>query len=181
MRLYTVQNEWQGNRIPSIPCDYVIQSHPAPGYPHGLLGAGLVHAWTMTHVYPLAGILWLDPDVVADPDDVSAMAAAVEQLPGDLHTGMVKLWPASTGRDTWIWSHRTGSLGAPAATQDDQAPVAYVSTCFLWMPARLLDLICPRAQGWPWDGFDVQLSEAALRAGIEAHAVPACRPKHLHF
>lgn len=181
MRLYIVQNEWQGFRVNSLPVDYVVHSSPAPGYPHGRLGKGIYDLWKPLIASFRPGILWMDPDVAADPDDLDAMTAAVEQLPADLHTGMVKLWPTSTSRDTWIWSHRPGTLGAPAATQDETAPVIYVSTCFLWIPARLLDLIQVEVASWPWEGFDVALSEAALRAGIGAHAVPACRPKHLHF
>lgn len=129
----------------------------------------------------MPGMLWLDPDVVADPDDLATMTEAVEAIPADLHTGMVKLWPASTSRDAWIWSHRAGRLGTPAATQDETCAPVYVSTCFLWIPARLLDSITPQLPSWGWHGFDVQLSEAALHLGIEAHTVPACRPKHLHF
>lgn len=132
-------------------------------------------------VNSIPGVLWLDPDVAADPDDLEAMRLAVTMAPADMHTGLVKLWPESTGRDDWIWSHRGGTLGYPAATQKDTRTVAYVATGFLWTPARLLDLVFPRLEAAQWQEVDVALSETALEHGIEARTVPGCRPKHLHF
>lgn len=98
-----------------------------------------------------------------------------------MHTGLVKLWPESTGRPDWIWSHRGGTLGSPVASQDESAPVSYVSTGFLFTPARLLDLAVSVMPFWQWAEVDVGLSEIALRAGIPAAVVPGCQPKHLHF
>lgn len=145
------------------------------------MAKGMSDLALLLHHSGAPGVLWLDCDVAADPDDYEAMAAVVQVLPEDVHTGMVKLWPTSTSRDTWIWSHRGGTLGAPAATQDESTPVAYVSTNFLWIPARLLSLAFPAGASWQWTEIDVQLSEIALRNEIPAHAVLACRPKHLHF
>lgn len=137
--------------------------------------------WTELIPAALPGVLWMDPDVAADPDDLDAMADAVADRPADVHTGMVKGWPASTGRPDWIWSHRSGRLGYPEAHQQEDAPVVYVSTCFLWTPARLLDLAQPVMPAWRWEQVDVGLSELALAHDIPRWAVPGCRPKHLHF
>lgn len=137
--------------------------------------------WLSAELAGAAGVLWLDPDVAADPDDLAVMTDAIEARPADMHTGLVKLWPQSTGWPHWIWSHRGGTIGSPAASQDDTAPVTYIATGFLWTPARLLDLAFPPGQSWQWHEVDVGLSELALAHGIAAHAVPGCRPKHLHF
>jgi hypothetical protein len=137
--------------------------------------------WKRVRTYGVTGVLWLDPDVAADPDDYGAMVNAIESIPHAMHTGMVKLWPESTGLDHWIWSHRPGSVGSPVATQDETAPVSYVATGFLYTPARLLDLVFPALADGQWIDVDVTLSEVAMVNGIAAHAVTGCRPKHLHF
>lgn len=137
--------------------------------------------WRRVRHTGVTGILWLDPDIAADPDDLAAMNAAVLEHPADLLTGAVKLWPESTGRPDWIWSHRGGTLGFPVATQEETAPVAYVAQGFLYTPARLLDLVFPAHEGAQWAEVDVLLSEYALSNGIPARLVAGCRPKHLHF
>lgn len=175
------QSEWCGYRVISLAADYVIHIAPEPGYEHGREMAGVARVWEHADRQGAIGLLLLGCDVAADPDDLEAMNAAVLEHPADLHTGMVKLWPESTSRDDWMWSHRGGTLGSPAATQDETAPVAYVSLGFLWTPARLLDLAAPVMSGWQWGNADVRLSELALEHGIAAHSVPHCRPKHLHF
>lgn len=181
MKYITAQIEWQGHRIKSIPIDYVLHIRPAIGYDHGRKALHMAQLWARVRPLGCQGVLWLDPDVAADPDDLGAMLTAVRARPGDMHTGLVKLWPASTGRPEWMWSHRPGKLGFPVATQDEAAQVAYVATGFLWTPARLLDVALPVMAGWQWIEVDVGLSELALRHGIPAHTVPGCRPKHLHF
>lgn len=123
----------------------------------------------------------MDNDVAADPDDLAAMTEAIEADPGSVQTALVKLWPASTGRDSWIWSHRGGSLGSPQVLADEAAPVAYFATGLTWLPGRLLDLAAPQLPSWPFHAFDVGLSEVALAHGIHVYAVHSCRPKHLHF
>lgn len=123
----------------------------------------------------------MDNDVAADPDDLAAMLESVDERPGDVHTGLVKLWPASTGRPDWIWSHRGGQLGAPVAHQDESQPVTYFATGLTWLPTRLLQLSMIVLPGATFHEFDTTLSEVALRHGIPAHVVRQCRPKHLHF
>lgn len=176
-----VQSQWCNYRVISHPVNHVIDAYPEIGYDHGREAAGIAAAWFLHEPGPAAGLLLLGCDIAADPDDYEAMAQAVKDQPGDLHTGMVKLWPYSTSRSDWMWSHRGGTLGQPAATQDEDQPVAYVSLGYLWVPRRLLDLAYPVMATWRWGEADVKLSELALTHGIPAHAVKACRPKHLHY
>lgn len=175
------QSMWCNYRVISHPADYIIDIWPEDNYPNGKEAAGIAEAWSLARTAGHAGLLLLGCDVAADPDDYQAMAEAVQLAPWSLHTGLVKLWPESTKRDDWIWSHRGGTLGAPAATQDETVPVAYVSLGYLWVPGRLLDLAAPDMGTWQWGSVDVKLSELALASGIAAHVVPGCRPKHLHY
>lgn len=181
MQFPIVQISWCHFRVVSIRTDHVLNCQPGTDYPHGRKALMMSMLWSELGTWGAPGVLWLDPDIAADPDDLAAMTEAVREHPADMHTAAVKLWPESTGRDTWMWSHRGGSLGAPAATQQEDTPVSYVSTGFLYTPARLLDLAFPAGSGWQWDQVDVGLSEIALQAGIPAHLVKGCRPKHLHF
>lgn len=172
---------WCNYRVISLQADYVIDIWPEENWDKGREAAGIGLAWAMAEAEGHAGLLLLGCDVAADLDDYDAMVDAVNEQPQDLHTGMVKLWPESTARNDWIWSHRGGTLGQPAATQDGSAPVSYVSLGFLWVPGRLLGLAAPTIASWRHGEADVRLSELALEHGVPAHAVPACRPKHLHF
>lgn len=137
--------------------------------------------WCGLAAAQLPGILWVDPDVAADPDDLEAMGQAVAAYPGWVHTGMVKLWPISTGHQDWIWSHRGGTLGCPTVTQDETVPVSYIAMGFLWTPSVLLDAAFPRYRTWEYPEIDVGLSELAQALAIPMAQVLACRPKHLHF
>jgi hypothetical protein len=179
--LTVCQSMWCNYRVISLQADYVIDIRPEENWPTGREAAGIGLAWSMARAEGRPGLLLLGCDVAADLDDLDAMAEAAGQLPEDLHTGMVKLWPESTARKDWMWSHRGGTLGQPAATQDGSAPVSYVSLGFLWVPGRLLDLASPTIASWRHGEADVRLSELALTHGVPAHAVQACRPKHLHF
>lgn len=181
MYIPVAQIEWQGERAKGVTPDFILPVIPEPEYEHGRKGLLSSALWLNHTDAAWPGIIWVDPDVAADPGDLEAMLTAAAELPQDVHTGLVKLWPASTGLRTWIWSHRGGTLGNPVATQDPAVPIAYVSTCFLYVPARLMKRVAADMASWPWFGFDVRLSEAALRAGVPMHAVAACQPKHLHF
>lgn len=181
MRIVTAQIEWQGYRVKSIPVDYVLPVAPLDNWPHGRKALAMRDLWSKLRDAGTAGVLWLDPDVAADLDDLAAMQAAVDALPGAMHTGWVKLWPASTGRPEWIWSHRAGSFGFPVAHQGEFTTVAYIATGFLWTPAELLELAWPTMLHWRWEQVDVLLSELALAHDIGIYAAPGCNPKHLHF
>lgn len=181
MHIPIAQIEWRGFRVPGITPDHVMRLGPEPGYEHGRKALAMSGYWAQARAAGAHGVLWLDPDIAADPDDLAAMTRAITGDPALMYTGLVKLWPASTERDTWIWSHRGGTIGKPAATQQWDTPVTYVSQGILWTPRRLLDLAFPAHSDWQWVQVDVGLSELALTHGIGAMLVPGCRPKHLHF
>lgn len=181
MKLLIAQSQWCGYRVISLPVTFILDIWPTPEFPKGDEANQIANAWLRARDLGATGMLLLGCDVAADPDDLAAMTAAAARAPEDIHTGLVKLWPQSTSRETWMWSHRGGTLGEPTVLDDETAPVSYVSLGFLWCPARLLDLSAPVMGAWQHGQADVRLSEVALRAGIPMHAVPDCRPKHLHF
>lgn len=181
MKLLTAQIEWDGYRVISLPVDFVLPVYPLMDWPHGRKALAMHDLWSTLRVTAAAGVLWMDNDVAADPDDLEAMSKAVEAEPHAMHTGWVKLWPASTGRPDWMWSHRAGELAKPIAHQGAYEDVAYIATGFLWTPRRLLDLACPQLRQLRWEQVDVFLSEIALGYGIPIRTVAGCYPKHLHF
>lgn len=181
MRIPIAQSQWCNYRVISLPATYVLDIWPSDAYPKGDEARQIAWMWVVARGQGHPGLLLLGCDVAADPDDLDAMTAAVAARPGDLHTGLVKLWPESTGRNTFMWSHRQGTIGMPVVTSDESGQVSYVSLGFLWVPGRLLDLVSPLMGPWQHGETDVRLSEIALSAGIPAYIVSDCRPKHLHF
>ena len=180
--IYTIaQIEWCGFRVNGIEPDHVIRTRPDHLYPHGRKGQGMQDWYAQVRDRGHHGIVWLDADVAADPDDLAAIDDAIIKRPDYMHTAALKLWPASTGRDDWMWSHRTGDHGSPEATQDISAPVRYVATGMLYTPMKLLSLCYGPLARLQWAEVDVFLSEMALRHDIPARIVLGCRPKHLHF
>jgi len=175
------QIEWQGDRVKGIKPDYILPVEPLPEWEHGRKALLMADLWEQLQDDRPPGVLWIDHDVASDPDDLAAMVEATSRWPDAMHTGMVKLWPASTQLPDWIWSHRGGILDYPVASQDESVPIAYVATGFLWTPARLLDLTRPVMRLWRWEQVDVGLSELAWLHDITINGVRACRPKHLHF
>lgn len=180
-KLIVAQTSWNGFRVKGIPVNYVLPSRAEAGYPYGRKAHLMADLWEHLEPYRPPGVLWVDPDVAGDLDDLEAMELAAAASPGNVYTGVLKLWPISTGRSDWIWSHRGGTMGNPVATKDETVPIAYVAMGFLWTPARLLSAAFPQHRAWQYHEIDVGLSELALALGIPMYRVPDCRPKHLHF
>lgn len=181
MSIPIIQSQWRGYRVDSLTPDHVLDINPEPGFPTGREAKHLSDLWKTIHDDRLPGVLLLGCDVAADPDDYEAMCAAAFLKPDLVHTGMVKLWPASTGRADWMWSHRGGKIGAPEATQLDPIHIAYFSLGFLYVPSRLMHMCFPYHDDWRWGEMDTGMSEIAWRASIGVRAVYDARPKHLHF
>lgn len=175
------QFQWQDERISSVTPDCILRIIPEPGYERGRKARLIGNLWSGLQERPPPGLMLMDPDVVADPDDIAAMHAAACLDPTSVHTAAVKLWPASTGLRDWIWSHRGGTVGFPVATQDEDTPIAYWTTCLVYLPARLLDAAAAVIDQWQWLELDVKLPELGLQLGIPNRLVPAARPKHLHY
>lgn len=181
MKLTIVQSQWNGFRIDGLTPDHVLDVRPEPGFERGREAKLLSDLWLGVRDSGIEGLLLLGCDVAADPGDYELMQRAVTYQPRRVHTGLVKLWPASTGRSEWMWSHRGGTMGNPEAGQGDIRPVVYFSLGFLWVPRALLDVAFPAYQGWRWGQMDTGLSELAFHHRINVQLVAGCEPRHMHF
>ena len=181
MSLLVVQSKWQDFAIESLTPDYELDIWPTIGYPKGREALELSRLWQKIRTDGITGVLLLGCDVAADLDDYDAMCSAAFVKPDYVHTGMVKLWPASTGRTEWMWSHRGGTLSNPVAGQHDPVHIAYFSLGFLYVPRRLMDLCFPAHDNWRHGEMDVGMSEIAWINNIPVRAVEGATPKHLHF
>lgn len=181
-RLFAIaQSEWNGYRVAGIVPDYIMRVSPQPGYVQGRKALRYDQVWQIARREHRIGVLWIDPDIAADPDDLAVITDAITSWPADTHTAAVKLWPASTARPDWIWSHRGGDLGKPVPTQDVTVQATYVATGFLYTPARLLDQLPDDFPSLQFTAVDVCLSETGIRHGIPVRVAWECRPRHLHF
>lgn len=181
MRMPIAQIEWSGKRVQGIAPDHIIRAIPEPDWPTGRAAAGRAEVWRQLAQQGAAGVLWLDNDVAADPDDLDALAQLVDLHPGDVVTATVKLWPASTGRPAWMYGHRWAEAPSDLEAQRWYVSPRFWTTSMVWTPARLLDLALPEMPQRPWHGFDLWLNRLASSHDIPAWAARDCCPKHLHF
>jgi hypothetical protein len=181
MDIPIIQFQRQGFSIESLTPDLEFDVWPEIGYPHGRPALILSNSWKHLRRTGVKGVLLLGHDVVADPDDHQAMVTSAGLQPASVHTGLMKLWPPSTGCAEWEWSHRGGSLGKPESSQLDIIHPAYFSLGFTFLPRQLMDLAFPANDNWGSDGMAVGLSEIALQANIRTIVVYDAMPKHVHF
>lgn len=175
------QVEWNHWRIESVRPDAIIRVIPEPGQPRGRKAVQMADYWRRIRAGNAVGVLWQDPDVVADPDDIKAMREAVEANPNQVWVSCHKLWPASTMRDQWVWAHGIMRDGKPEMSQRLQHLAEWFALGLTYTPARLLDLALPHMPAWVFGQVDSGLSAVARQHGIPGSAVAAARPKHLHF
>ena len=128
-----------------------------------------------------AGVIWQDPDIVCDPDDLAAMREQIADYPEWVHVAAHKLWPASTMRDGWVWAWGVMDGDRPAMTQRMQPRAEWFALGLTYTPARLLELAVPHMPAWQFGQVDSGLGAVARQHGITGRVVPHARPKHLHF
>lgn len=165
-----VRSVWNHTGLPAprLPGVRLHELHygPEPGYPFGRRGLALATAWQQLGA-GADGMLVLDADVAIDPCDMAAMLKAVRERPEDIHVAPVKLWPASTMRDGWVWGH--DPPGAPTRW----------TFSFTYLPKALLE--GRNLRGWTFPAVDTRLAEQAVRMGIPVRVVADCHPKHMHY
>lgn len=177
--LLCVRVDWD-RTAPPLPLRYHrLHVDPEPGHPFGRKGRQLAAAWRQLADPTFDGMLILDGDVMIDPADHQAMLDAIDARPGVVHTAPVRIWPASTKRPGWVWSHWAAAGASQIIDYDD---VGWFSFCYTYLPAELITR-CLRAglARWRYPGVDMQVSEQARAAGIPVNIVPECWPKHLHW
>jgi hypothetical protein len=181
MRIAHAQIEWNHWRIPSVAPDEIIRVAPEPDAPRGRKARLMADYWRSIREVGYSGILWQDPDIVCDPDDIDAMRAWAGQYPQNVLVAPHKLWPASTMRPSWVWAHGHWDNGAPVMSQQLVRKPEWFALGLTYTPAVLLELAAPHMFAWQFGQVDSGLSAVARQHKIPGLVVGAARPKHLHF
>lgn len=181
MHIPLIQVEWAGHRIQSLRPDRVLGVRPAVGRPKGYKGEAMADAWAACRPAGAAGILWMDPDIVADLGDLETMHECIAQIPEAVWVAPHKLWPASTGRQEWVWGHGPWAGTAPGMTQDLERRPGWFAMGFTFTPAELLDLAWADLRVWEYGMIDMGLSRYAREAGIPIKVAYGACPRHVHF
>ena len=181
MQIAHAQIEWNHWRIPSVAPDRVIRVAPEPDAPRGRKAALMAEYWRHIRGSGVAGVIWQDPDIVADPDDLAAMRRHAETWPGMVHVAVHKLWPASTMLPDWVYGHGVMDGERPVLSQKLSGRADWFALGLTYTPAQLLDLAIPHMPAWQFGQVDSGLGAVARQHRIPGRAVTAARPKHLHF
>ena len=182
MQLVFVRVNWNNTAFPGfgMPGTRWFDLHlvPEPGYPYGRKGLALEGAWRQLGGAGKCGMLVLDGDVAIDPLDYAAMGEAIALEPEVIHVGPIRLWPASTMKESWTWGHWCGDeRGQDYCPEPDRWTFG-----FTYLPARLLELA--RAAGmrrWTFPDVDTRMAAVARQNSLVARPVAGCHPKHLHY
>lgn len=109
------------------------------------------------------------------------MLAWASQRPEYVQVAPHKLWPASTGRNDWVWGHGPWQEPIPVMTQELHRHPGWFAMGLTWTPARLLDAAAPDMPAWEYGQTDMGLSRIARQLAIPVMVVAPARPKHMHF
>jgi len=151
---------------------------PEPGHPFGRKGLALAGAWRQLKTGQCAGMVIQDGDVAVDPLDVSVMLGTAFRFPELVWTAPVRLWPASTQRESWVWGHWAG--GGPS--QDPCPEPTFFSFGLTYLPRKVLDkAVAMGLERWHFPGVDRRMSLAAQAAGVKIRVADGCQPKHMHY
>lgn len=103
-KITCVQFAVDGRYLPSIAPNTRLNIVRTPEEPVGRKGEQLACYIQEFLRSDALGILFWDPDIIADPLDMRAMAEAIQENPSAVHTGLVRLW-SLTDPHHCIWSH----------------------------------------------------------------------------
>lgn len=138
-------------------------------------------AWLTWRLKGAPGVLWLDPDIVADPDDHMAMLERIDYWPDAVWVALHKLWPASTGRAEWCWGHGRCEAGRPELGQEANVLPGWFAMGMTYTPASLLNHAAGDLPCWEFGQIDMSLSTMARQLEIPIRVAHRARPKHLHY
>jgi hypothetical protein len=173
-----VRVNWDRTMIP-LPLRgfYTLHVGPEPDYPFGRKGLAIASAWGQLAPPGAAGLVILDGDVAVDPRDVAEMLAAVDAEPGAVHVAPVKLWPASTKKDRWVWGHGKGQF-----TRDDPDDPDVFGFSFTYLPRKLLEAtIKAGLSEWTYPNVDRLTRRTATQLRLPVRVVRGASPKHLNY
>lgn len=138
-------------------------------------------SWVTWRARGASGIITLDPDVVADPDDIETMRGFIDYDNSCVWASMHKLWPASTHRDTWVWAFGKVNGDRPVMSQSTEGPYGWFALGMTYLPAALLDIAVRDMPLWEFGMIDMGLSRTAREHGFTINVAGNCHPKHVHF
>jgi len=169
---------WDRQPMPRCPAGFfTVHVNPVSGHPFGRKGLQLAAAWDILKTPDAAGMVILDGDVAIDPQDLAHMLAAIEGEPGAVHVAPVRLWPASTKLERWVWGHGKGRF-----SRDDPDDPDRFGFSFTYLPRRLIAAVVTaglRSQEYPQvDGF---VSGVARRRSVPVRVVRGAHPCHLNY
>lgn len=172
---------WHGDAVPfTMPGVRSFDLHigPEPGYPYGRKGLALLGAWNQLQTAQCTGMVVMDGDIAVDPFDVAAMLGTVGTYPDTVWTAPVKLWPASTQRESWVWGHWDDR----GPGQDPCPEPTFFSFGLTYLPRKVIRHATRMGLAkWTFPGVDRRMSLAAQAAGVPIRVVDGCQPKHLHY
>jgi hypothetical protein len=172
-----VRVDWDHTAIPLRLREHhfhTVHVAPEPGWPFGRKGLALAGAWHQLAGPLTAGLLILDGDVAVDLVDVGVMFLAIEADPDAVLVAPVRLWPTSTGLDSWVWGHGRGSF-----SQADPDDPDLFSFGFTYLPRKVVEGTGLGELTYPM--VDQAVAAAARDMGVPVRVVRDCTPKHLNF
>lgn len=121
------------------------------------------------------GIMIMDGDVVADPEDIRAMAFAVSEETDAVHTAPVKLWYSGQ----WVWSHQGEDM---QLTKECLTSPYYYSFCLTFIPADVMNAsIKAGLADWYYPYVDENVSRITQKLKVPVRVVLNAYPKHVHW
>lgn len=138
-------------------------------------------AWLRWRDKGAPGILWMDPDVVADPSDLEAMHQVITYRPDTVWVAAHKLWPASTNLQDWVWGFGGWDDGRMTTTRNMRVMPGWFALGFTYTPAALLQPITSDLAVWVFGQVDMGLSAAARALQVPIRVANQARPRHVHF
>jgi hypothetical protein len=179
LQLVTIRTIWNNQKL-NLPSMYGfrdIHMNSSDEYPVGRKGHVLARTWEQLADPETAGMLILDGDVAVDPLDCGAMGDAIKAHPEIVHVAPIRLWPASTHLETWVWGHGWGQY-----SQGWTKKINWFTFGFTYLPARLIVLaITAGLADWHYPNVDKRVCAVANTHGIEVKLVNDCHPKHCNF
>lgn len=147
---------------------------PEPEWPTGRKGLMLARFWQQQQQNrDRIGILLLDGDVIADPEDIRAMIRAIEQETDAVHTAPVKLWYGGN----WVWSHQGEDMHL---TQTCLTDPYYFSFGLTFIPASVMNAaIKAGLADWHYPYVDENISHIANKMNTQIRVVLQSYPKHI--
>lgn len=176
-----VQIEWDGKRIRSLKPDHILRAAPAEDEPTGHKCAQMADYWREIRGSDVPGVIWMDPDIVADPYDLALIREDIEAEPGVMRVTPHRLWPAATHRDEWAWAHGHVEDGRAILDQIFWPDPEWMALGFTYTPRRLLNIAVTDMPAWHFTQCDIELSRYAREFGIKMGLTYWSEVKHVHF